>query len=130
MPKVTQLVVTAENKPGVLAHLCAVLAQAGVNIEGVCAAPEAAGKGRIRLVVSDPARGETALKQAKVRCSREEAVTLSLENRPGALAAAAEKLAQARVNIKCAYATTAGAGQATVVLAVANVEKALKALGG
>jgi hypothetical protein len=31
-----------------------------------------------------------------------------MENRPGALAEAAEKLAQAKVNIKCAYATTGG----------------------
>lgn len=130
MPKVTQLVVAVEDKPGVLAHLCGVLAQAGVNVEGVCAGPEATGKGKIRFVVSDPARAEAALKGAKVRCGREEALTLSLENRPGAIAAAAQKLAQAKVNIKRAYATTAGPGQATVIITVANVDKALRALGG
>lgn len=129
MPKVTQFIVTLENKPGVLAHLCEVLAQAGVNIDGLCA-PETPGKGKIRLLVGDPARAEAALKQAKIRHGREEAVSLPLENRPGTLAAAAQRLAQARVNIKCAYATTAGAGQATVVLTVSNLEKALKALAG
>lgn len=129
MPKVTQLVLNLQSKPGVLANVAGVLAKAGVNIEGVCAA-ETAGRGKIRLLVSDAAKAEAALKAAKIRCGREEAVSMTLENRPGALAEAADKLARAKINIKCAYATTGGAGQAAVVLTVSNVAKALTALGG
>lgn len=129
MPKVTQLVMNLQSKPGVLANVAGVLGKAGVNIEGICAA-ETAGRGKIRLLVSDAAKAEAALKAAKIRCGREEAVSVALENRPGALAEAAQKLAQAKVNIKCAYATTAGAGPAAVVLSVSNVPKALAALGG
>jgi len=129
MPKVTQLVLTLQSKPGVLATVCKALADAGVNIEALCA-PEAPGKGKMRLLVSDAARAEAALKAAKVRAGKEEAVTLALENRPGAMADAARKLAAAKVNIKCAYATTTGPGQATVVLTVSNAAKALAALGG
>lgn len=128
MPKVTQLVMNLQSKPGVLANVAGVLGKAGVNIEGICAA-ETAGRGKIRLLVSDAAKAEAALKAAKIRCGREEAVSVTLENRPGALAEAAQKLAQAKVNIKCAYATTAGAGPAAVVLSVSNVPKALAALG-
>lgn len=128
MPKVTQLVMNLQSKPGVLANVAGVLGKAGVNIEGICAA-ETAGRGKIRLLVSDAAKAEAALKAAKIRCGREEAVSVALENRPGALAEAAQKLAQAKVNIKCAYATTAGAGPAAVVLSVSNVPKALAALG-
>ncbi len=129
MPKVTQLVLTIQNKPGVLASLCKVLGDAGVNIEALCA-PEVPGKGKLRLLVSDPAKAEAALREAKIRAGKEEAVTVVLENHPGAMAAAAQKLAGAKVNIKCAYATTAGPGQATAVLTVSNVPKALAALGG
>jgi hypothetical protein len=129
MPKVTQLVLTLQSKPGVLATVCKALADAGVNIEALCA-PEAPGKGRMRLVVSDAAKAEAALKAAKVRAGKEEAITLALENRSGAMAEAARKLAAAKVNIKCAYATTTGPGQATVVLTVSNATKALAALGG
>jgi hypothetical protein len=129
MPKVTQLVMNLQSKPGVLANVAGVLGKAGVNIEGICAA-ETAGRGKIRLLVSDAGKAEAALKAAKIRCGREEAVSVALENRPGALAEAAQKLAQAKVNIKCAYATTAGAGPAAVVLSVSNVPKALAALGG
>ncbi|MBI4842242.1 MAG: ACT domain-containing protein, partial [candidate division NC10 bacterium] len=56
MPKVTQLVMNLQSKPGVLANVAAVLGKAGVNIEGICAA-ETAGRGKIRLLVSDAARG-------------------------------------------------------------------------
>jgi hypothetical protein len=130
MPKVTQLVLSLESKPGVLGNVGGVLAKAGINIEGLCAGETAGGRGRIRLLVADPAAAEAALKAAKMRCGREEAVKLTLENRPGALAEAAQKLAQARINVKCAYATASGAGQAVAVLTVANAQKALAVLGG
>jgi hypothetical protein len=129
MPKVTQIVLNLQSKPGVLANVAGALGKAGVNIEGICAA-ETAGRGKIRLLVSDAAKAEAALKAAKIRCGREEAISVSLENRPGALAEAAQKLAQAKVNIKCAYATTAGTGQAAVVFTVSSLSKAVAALGG
>ena len=128
MAKTTQITVTAESRPGVLAKVSDTLARAGVNITAVCAA-EAAGRGKIRLVVSDPARAREALGAAKIRCGEEPALLLSMEDRPGALAAVASKLAAARINIKCAYATTSGGGPAQVVLVVPNLDKALKALG-
>ena len=129
MPKVTQLVLNLQSKPGVLANVAGVLGKAGVNIEGICAV-DTAGRGKIRLLTSDAAKAEAALKAAKIRCGREEAISVPLENRPGAVAEVAQKLAQAKVNIKCAYATTGGAAQAVVVLSVSNLPKALAALGG
>jgi len=129
MPKVTQLVLNLQSKPGVLANVAGVLGKAGVNIDGLCAV-ETAGRGKIRLLVSDAAKAEAAMKAAKIRCGREEAISVSLENRPGALAEAAQKLAQAKVNIKCAYATAGGAGQVTVVFTVSSLAKAVAALGG
>jgi hypothetical protein len=127
MAKITQITVTAESKPGVLAKVSDALARAGINIIAVCAA-DAAGPGKIRLVVSDPARAREALGTAKIRCGEEPALLLSMEDRPGALAAVASKLAAAKINIKCAYATTGG-GPAQVVVVVANPDKAEKALG-
>lgn len=129
MPKVTQLVLNLQSKPGVLGNVAGVIGDFGVNIEGLCAT-ETTGRGKIRILVSDLAKAEAALKAAKIRCGREEAVTLPLENRPGALAEAAKKLAKARINIKCAYATASGAGPAVAVLTVANAQKALAVLGG
>ncbi|OGL05389.1 MAG: hypothetical protein A3J45_15530 [Candidatus Rokubacteria bacterium RIFCSPHIGHO2_02_FULL_69_13] len=129
MPKTTQLTLTLESKPGVLAKISQALAGAGVNITAICAA-ETAGRGKIRMVVSDPARAKEALAAAKLRPGEEPALVLTLEDRPGALARVAEKLAAAKINIKCAYATTGGmGGSTTVVLSVSNVDKAASVLG-
>jgi len=128
MPKVTHLVLNLQSKPGVLANVAGILGKAGVNIDGICAV-ETAGRGKIRLLVSDAAKAEAALKTAKIRFGREEGICISLENRPGALAEAAEKVAKAKVNIKCVYATTTGAGQAAMVMTVSNLPKAVAALG-
>lgn len=128
MPKTTQLVVSLESKPGVLAKLCRTLADANVNITALCA-PETTGRAKIRLLVAELPRAREALKAAKYRVSEEAALSLTLENRAGMLAAITEKLAGAKVNIKSLYATTAGTGTATVVLTVANVEKAQSVIG-
>src|SRR5262245_50391722 len=101
MPKTTQLVVSLESKPGILAKLARTLADAGVNMAALCA-PETTGRGKIRLLVNDLARAKEALKAANYRFSEEQAVTVVLENRPGTLAGITRKLAQARINIKCA----------------------------
>jgi hypothetical protein len=129
MPRTTQLVLSLESKPGVLAQVSRALAGAGVNITGLCAGEAAGGRGKLRLLVDNPARALEALKAARLRASQEEALAVTLENRPGALADVAEKLARARVNVKCAYATTSGSGPAQVVLTVSNVAKAGAALG-
>ena len=130
MAKITQLIVTAQSRPGVLAKVARTLADAGVNITAMCAS-ESAGRGKLRLVVSDPGRAKQALADAKIRCGEEPALLLSVEDRPGTLAALASRLAAARINIKCAYATTVipGGGPCHVVVAVANADKAEKALG-
>jgi hypothetical protein len=130
MPKTSQLVLSLESKPGVLAQVASTLGRAGLNIAGLCAGEAAGGRGRLRLLVDDPVRASEALKAAKLRVSHEDALVLTLDNRPGALAEVAEKLARARVNIKCAYGTTSGPGSAQVVLTVSNVAKAEAALGG
>ncbi len=129
MAKVTQLTLSLQSKAGVLAQVCSTLAKAGVNITALCA-PEVPGRGKVRVMVGDLPRARQALKAAKIRFGEEEAVAVTLEDRPGALADAAERLARAKVNIKCAYATTAGTGgPATVVLTVSNVAKAAAILG-
>jgi hypothetical protein len=130
MPKVTQIAVTLQNKPGTLAQLCSVLRDAGVNISAGDAAA-IAGRGKVRLLVDNQEKAKDALKAAKIRFSEEEAIAVELDNRPGALGEVAGKLAQAKINIKYAYATsTEGSAKTTVILAVPDVAKALGVLGG
>jgi len=85
MAKITQVTVTAQSRPGVLAKVARTLADAGVNITAICAA-ESTGRGKLRMVVSDPGRAKQALTDAKIRCGEEPALLLSVEDRPGSQA--------------------------------------------
>lgn len=128
MPKVTQLATTLANKPGTLAKICSTLGKEGVNVLAVFAA-EIKGRGKVRLLVDNPEKAKNALTGAKIRFSEEDAIAISVENRPGVLAEIAEKLARSKINIKYAYATTSEEpAKATVILAVPNVDKALSVL--
>jgi len=66
MPKTTQLVLSLRSKTGVLAGISRALADAKVNILSLSAA-EAAGRGKIRLVVNKPTIAKRALRKARVR---------------------------------------------------------------
>jgi len=125
--KVTQFVVPIANKPGTLARLCSVLGDAQVNIVGVFA-PETRGTAQARVMVVNVAGARAALKKAKIRFSEEEALKIELDNRPGAFGELAGKLAQKKLNIRYAYATTAPFARANVVVAVSDINKALAAL--
>lgn len=131
MPRITQLVVTltSEPEPGVLARVASSLREAGITIEGVCAA-ETIGGGKIRLLISDLAQAEAVLQAQSLPCSREHAIALPLDNWPGTLAAAAERLAAAKVNITCVYATAGGDRPAEIILVVSNLAEGLAALEG
>lgn len=128
MPTTTQLVISGQSKPGVIARVASVLGEAGVNIKAF-SAPEVAGTGKLRLLVADVDGAKAALKAAKIRCGEETALILSLENKPGALMDVAELLTKNRINIKCGYCTPSREGKrAIVVLTVSNTAKALAVL--
>ncbi len=128
MPKATQLVISMQSKPGVLAQVTSVLGNAGVNIKAFLA-PEVTGKGTLRLLVADLDGARAALKKARIPFKEETALILSLENKPGALKEVADLLKAAKINIKCGYCTPSREGKrAIVVLTVSNTEKALSVL--
>ncbi len=128
MPTTTQLVISGQSKPGVIAQVASVLGEAGVNIKAF-SAPEVTGTGKLRLLVADLDGARAALKAAKIKFTEETALLLSLKNQPGALMDVADLLTQNRINIKCGYCTPSREGKrAIVVLTVSNTNKALTLL--
>ena len=127
MPRATQLTVSLKSKPGVLAQLAKTLAAARVNITTL-SADAVSGRGKIRLIVDKAVEAKRALRRAKYRFSEEPAFVVRLRNKPGSVARVASKLAKAGVNIKSAYATTAGRGGATAVFTVGSAKTARKIL--
>jgi hypothetical protein len=126
MPRATQLTVSLKSRPGVLAQLAKTLADAKVNINSL-SADAVSGRGKIRVIVNDAVAAKRALRRAKYRFSEEPAFVVRLRNKPGSLARVAGRLAKEKVNIRSAYATTAGRG-AAVVFTVGSVTKARKVL--
>jgi len=128
MPTTTQFVISGQSKPGVLARVASVLAEAGVNIKAF-SAPEVTGTGKLRLLVADVEGTRAALKAAKIKFSEETALLLSLENKPGAFKKVTDLLTKSRINIKCGYCTPSREGKrAIVVLTASNTVKALTIL--
>jgi hypothetical protein len=126
--KAKQLSVTMENVPGQLERLCRVLAQAKVNIRGLSVA-DATDLATIRLLVSDPAAAQKALREAGLACSTQEVLVLELDDKPGALETVAARLGAARVNIQYIYGSgDSGKGKGVLVLKADDVDLARQTL--
>lgn len=131
MPKATQLALTLDNDVGTLARLCRSLADGGVNLLGL-SAPEAQEAGLVRLLVANRDLATRALSQAGYSFSEQEVLFIEINNRPGALARAVEKLARAKIAIRYAHATaSAKARKTAAVIAVgeADLDRADRLLG-
>lgn len=123
---VKELVVTKANKIGILANISKVLADNGVNIEGV-AGYAIDKEASIMLVADDSARASDALKKAGYKPIKEnEVILIELVNKPGALKSTTEKLAAGGIDIRYAYGTVCPAGCPTgLVVSTSDNEKAV-----
>lgn len=121
-----ELVVAVPNKVGILADISKLLADRGINIEGV-AGYAVASEAKIMLVVEDTLRAKEALAKSGYKIIKEnEVVVVSLENKTGALKDITARLAKENIDISHAYGTACSAGcPAKIVLATTNNEKAL-----
>jgi hypothetical protein len=119
----TEFIVELIDRPGSLAALAQRLASAGVNIEAL-AGWNAGGEGVVRMVVSDPDAARRVLSDAGVRFDERSVLTVSLPNRPGALAEMAASLASADVNIEAVYVMSGGGDRIHMAVAVDETESA------
>jgi hypothetical protein len=128
MPRVKQLSAWVEDRPGVLGQVAGALGEKKVSIRALMASA-LDGKGFIRLVVDRPAVARKVLKAHGWNITEDEVVEVTSPDRPGALAAVADRLGQRGISIQYAYVGTAGAGKkVNFYLAVADVKGALAAL--
>jgi hypothetical protein len=116
MAKVKQLTVALENRPGTLAHVAKVLADAKVNVLALLGSTAGA-QGSAQVVVDNVNKAKKALSEAGLSYTEGTLEQFELANKPGALAQLAGRLAKKGVNLDCAYATVhKGAKKAIVVL--------------
>jgi len=119
--------VDLKNQPGELARLCEAMAGHGVNLI-LCAATR--GKnGTVAFIADDEANAETALADIGARYMRRPALTIRMENQPGAGAATFRKLADAGVNADLLVPVRVSDDLFFAVICVNDPDKARRALG-
>ncbi len=124
MPKAKQLILSHENRPGMLAQIAQVLGDAKVNIIA-CLTSTSGTEGITHLVVDNTDNAKKAFARAALRCREEDVLQVELPNTPGELAKLATKLADQNINITLGYQTsTEGSGKASMVLVVSDLDKA------
>ncbi len=125
---VTQFSVFLVNKPGVLAQVTTALGKAKINLFALTLV-DSSEHGVLRLACEEPDRARKALAKIHDRFTETDVLAIEIANEPGMFASAAQKLADAHVNINYAYCTGgAQGGKTTAVFKVADLKKALRVL--
>ena len=123
-----QLAIFLDNRPGTLARLADALAEAKINIYAISTS-DTVDHSVIRLVVDDYRRAMTLFEAHGTLVVEDDVLMIDGDNKPGALAKIAHRLAAARVNIEYAYcATPPDAKKGLLILRVNDARKALKTL--
>ncbi len=129
MAQMTQLMIRAQDRPGVLASVCTEMAKLAVNITAIMAAPQEAGG--IRMVAQPLATAKRVLDSMQLEYTEEEVLGIRVSDKPGALGKATRKLADKGVNILYAYGSIVkDSERALIILGVSDVAKAGEILKG
>ena len=121
-------IVNLDNRPGTLADLGEALGERGINITGL-AGTTWEGNGAAAIVTNDDDGATAALDEAGLAYRQVEVVSVTLEDRPGALGEAARRLATAGVNIELILPSGMQGSRITLAIGVDNIEGAREALG-
>jgi len=119
-----QLSVFLENKTGRLARVTRVLGEASINIRALSIA-DTSDFGILRLIVNDPPRAYSILKDAGFTVSETEVIAVRVQDTPGGLAAVLEQMSEANLNIEYMYAFLGTSeNDALVIFKVEDIKKA------
>jgi hypothetical protein len=119
--------VELKNQPGELARLCDAMAARGVNLI-VCGTSHG-DSGTVAFIADDEAAARTTLEGAGIEFTERPALTVRMDNVPGAGAATFRKLANARVNLDLLLPVRVSNEQFFAVICVDDVDAASRALG-
>lgn len=124
MERIKELFVVVEDRPGAVAELCEQLAKSKINIEAIGVFQDVA-----KLSVTNIGRAKAILTKRDYQVEVREVLKLEVDNKPGAFAVLAAKLAAAGINIHFCYGTVPrGAKNASVILDISDIDGALRAL--
>jgi hypothetical protein len=123
-----ELCIMVQNKRGALAELCSKLAEKAVNIQALMV-PDLGGVAPVHLVVESSDKAKKVLDALVLKYTEEPVLAVQVSDRPGALGKLSRKLADHGIDVRYIYGSIQkGAGKATIILAISNVETASKML--
>ncbi|MFY9151345.1 MAG: ACT domain-containing protein [Prolixibacteraceae bacterium] len=124
---IKQLSVFLENKTGRLNEVTQLLGHAGINMSALSLA-DTSEFGILRMIVSEPEKALTILKEADFSVKLTDVICLNSPNEPLALARALNILSGENVFIEYLYAYTMDKKSAYIVLKPDNIEKCIEVL--
>jgi hypothetical protein len=124
---IKQLSVFLENKTGRLNEVTQLLGNAEINMSAFSVA-DTSEFGILRVIVSEPEKALTILKEAEFSVRLTDVVCLNSPNEPGALARALDILSENGVFIEYLYAYSMDNKSANIVLKPDNIEKCIEVL--
>lgn len=126
MPKAKQLTISAQDRPGTLAHLAKILGNSKIDIMAMNCATFGV-QGVVRIVPDDVARAKQILDSLRLPYTEQDVLYLELENSLGCLGEFPGKLAVQGINVTAGYGTAVkGSDKASLVLRVSDLEAAAK----
>ena len=123
-----RIVIVANDEVGVIAGITRILADGGLNLEGIDA-DVSGDQGTIVLSADDTDRALALLNQAGYRAVGDDTIVLRLPDVPGALAKVADSLKQAGVNIQNLHILARSVGYATVAITADDRDRARAIIG-
>jgi len=124
---IKQLTVFLENKTGRLNEVSQLLGNAGINMSAMSLA-DTSEFGILRMMVSEPEKALSILKDAEFSARLTDVVCLNSPNEPGALARALDILSGEGVFIEYLYAYSMDNRSANIVLKPDNIQKCIEVL--
>ena len=94
-----EISILVEDRPGILAEICALMAKHNINIENI-GAETVGGTGIIVLSTDKYDEALRVLRSESYNAVTEESLLIKLEDKPGALARVAQRFKDANINIR------------------------------
>jgi len=115
-----QLMIRLDSTVGSLAHVTSAISSHGINMIALCAY-EIEDTVCIMFVTEDNNEAKQLLEGQGVKVGEDEVVILRLDNKPGALQAVTDKIAEAGINLRLMYGSAdQGAETCSIILIARN----------
>jgi len=112
---IRQISVFIENRKGRLAEFCRLLGENGIDMIAITIA-DTTSFGILRAIVDDTDRAVKVLRDANYAVTVTEVLAVAIDDRPGGLAVALEKLRDAGISVEYLYSFVRHIGSQCVIL--------------